>query len=458
MNFIILTQNSTPIFKYVVWILGKMMEGIFYVLDKLGIPNIGLAIILFTIVVNLIMLPLTIKQQKFAKLNAKISPEIQAIQNKYKNKKDNESMMAQNNEVQAVYAKYGVSPTGSCAYLLIQMPIIFALYRVIQNMPAYVSKIGDAFRVLADKIYDVDKAAYLADSGIESISKSISMYGKSLTSGIEGGSKQNIINGVIDVLNRLSTSDMSSISEKYDLASLQFNGQNILSTIGEKGEIVSKGLIDTYNSFLGLNIGNSPVYTIKEAWTQMTVNGNWSFVWVLIGAALIPILSGLTQWISAKLMPQQDTSAVSGNDQAASMAQSMKTMNTVMPLMSVCFCISVPTGLGIYWIAGAVVRGIQQVAINKHIDKLNFDDIIKKNAAKSAKKLEKMKKQQERINAYASMNTKSIQSKANFYNNSAEDNSGYDNSTSYNSASNAKPGSIMAKANMVKNYNEKNGK
>ena len=101
---ILLTQNSTFIIGQVAWVLGKIMNGIFIVLNFVGIPNVGLAIILFTIVVNLLMLPLTIKQQKFSKLSAKMNPEIQAINEKYKNKKDNDSKMAQNQDVQAVYA------------------------------------------------------------------------------------------------------------------------------------------------------------------------------------------------------------------------------------------------------------------------------------------------------------------------------------------------------------------
>ena len=109
-----LTQNSGMILGPISKILGYLMEGIFFLLDKIGIPNIGLAIILFTIVINLLMMPLTIKQQKFSKLNAKMQPELQAIQKKYKGKNDNNSVMAMNEETQEVYAKYGVSPTGSC--------------------------------------------------------------------------------------------------------------------------------------------------------------------------------------------------------------------------------------------------------------------------------------------------------------------------------------------------------
>ena len=135
----VLTQNDGFILGPVAKVLGFIMEAIFTVIDAIGIPNIGLAIILFTIVVNLLMLPLTIKQQKFSKLSAKMNPEIEKIRSKYKDKKDDASVMAQNQEIQAVYAKYGVSPTGSCGYLLIQMPILFALYRVIYAIPAYVA-------------------------------------------------------------------------------------------------------------------------------------------------------------------------------------------------------------------------------------------------------------------------------------------------------------------------------
>ena len=102
MDLMLLTQNSTPIFKYVVRLLGLMMNIIFEFLDVIGIPNIGLSIILFTIVVYLLLMPLTIKQQKFSKLSARMNPEIQAIQAKYKGKQDNESMLAMNAETKQV--------------------------------------------------------------------------------------------------------------------------------------------------------------------------------------------------------------------------------------------------------------------------------------------------------------------------------------------------------------------
>ncbi len=439
MNFILLTQNSTPVIGQVAWLLGKIMNGIFYVLDMIGIPNVGIAIILFTVVVNLLMMPLTIKQQKFSKLSAKMNPEIQAIRDKYKNRTDNDSMMAQNQEVQAVYAKYGVSASGSCVQLLIQMPILFALYKVIYSMPAYVTKIGATFRVLAEKIISVDGGAFLQDSGVDSIANTVTMYGKAMTNGSD------LSNGIIDVLNKLSSVDLSTVAQHYDLTNLTYEGQLILSND------TTRGLIDTYNNFLGLNMGDSPSALIRAAWTTGAVG-------IIIGAIMIPVLSMVTQWINIKLMPQQDTG--SKDSQASSMAQSMKTMNMIMPIMSAWFCFTLPSGLGLYWVAGSVIRSIQQVVINKHIDKMDFDAIIKKNSVKSAKKLEKMKQAQERMNTYASMNTRNIQNKSN--NSStmtqAEKEEALKKAKERYQSSGSKSGSMMTKANMVKDYNEKNGK
>ena len=108
-------------------VLGIIMDFLFQITGQFGILNVGLCIILFTIVTKMLMLPLTIKQQKTTKLMSVMNPEIQAIQNKYKGKTDNESMQRQNVEIQAVYEKYGTSMTGGCLPLLIQMLILFAL-------------------------------------------------------------------------------------------------------------------------------------------------------------------------------------------------------------------------------------------------------------------------------------------------------------------------------------------
>lgn len=439
MTYILLTQDTGKIIGPVAKLLGYIMRGIFFLLDKIGIPNIGLAIILFTIVMYLLMMPLTIKQQKFSKLSAKMNPEIQAIQAKYKGKQDQDSMMAMNMETKAVYAKYGVSPSGSCLQLAIQMPVLLALYRVIYNMPAYVAKIKEAFFPLVDNI--------IAQAGgtdfIQSLD-SARMYNKQFTNeNFTNGITSYVQNTIIDVLNKSSTSEWLSIKDKFP--SLAADVDHTLS------------LMDKYNNFLGLNIANSPKFTI----TQGMANHSYGLV---IAALLVPILAAVTQWINVKLMPQQDTQSNSknANDQQAAMMQSMKTMNMMMPIMSAIFCFTLPAGLGLYWVAGAVVRSIQQVVINKHIDKMDLDEVIKKNEEKAKAKIEKMGAQASQMSAYANMNTKKISSAANSNSDSSsmtkeEKEEAVRKSTEYYNA-NAKEGSLMAKANMVRQYNEKNNK
>ena len=152
MTGLFLTRNATPILSQFAAILGWLIERIFDLLYSMGTPSVGLAIIVFTIVVYTLMIPLTYKQQKFARMSVRMNPEIQAIQKKYQNKKDEASMMAMNEATKAVYTKYGVSPTGSCVQLLIQMPILFALYQVIMRVPAYVTGVKDVFTELATEI------------------------------------------------------------------------------------------------------------------------------------------------------------------------------------------------------------------------------------------------------------------------------------------------------------------
>ncbi len=424
---IILTQNQTFIIGPVAKILGYIMEGIFFCLDKIGIPNIGLSIILFTIVIYLLMMPLTVKQQKFSKLSAKMNPELQAIQAKYKNKKDNESMMKMNEETQAVYAKYGVSATGSCVQLLIQMPILFALYRVIYAMPAYVGKIKDAFFPLVDELIAQPGGAEFIQTF-----KDAAMFTKQFSNeAFTGGNMEYIRNTFIDVLNRASTLEWSSLADKFPSLSADVS--------------MTVETLEKYNNFLGLNIGNSPSFIVKEAVSA----GSYLMV---VAAIAVPVLSAVTQWINTKLMPQPE----SNNSQDNTMASSMKTMNYMMPLMSAIFCYTLPAGMGLYWIAGSVVRSIQQVIINKHIDKMDLDELIKKNVEKRNKKLEKSGINPKTINNYANMSTRTIPSKASSMTQEEKDLAVKKSTEYYNK--NAKAGSLASKANMVKQYNEKNNK
>ena len=438
MNAILLTQYDGMILGPIAKVLGLLMNGIFWVLDKIGIPNIGLAIILFTIVIYALLTPLTIKQQKFSKLSAKMNPELQAIQRRYQGKKDNDSMLAMNQETKAVYAKYGVSPTGSCVQLLIQMPILFALYRVFMNMPAYVGQIKDAFYPMVEKLAN-------AAGSIEFISntKNFANAGMFLPQFqnelFTSGNMQYIQNTFIDVLNKASSAEWRSLADHFPSLS-----NDILTTMQE---------MDHYNNFLGLNMGNSPSYMVSEA----LASGAWLMV---VAGFAIPVLSAVTQWLNVKLMPQADTGSENN-----SMASSMKVMNNVMPIMSAVFCYTLPAGMGLYWVAGSVVRSVQQVLINKHIDRMDIDAEIKKNTEKYHEKLRKQGINPEKLNSYATMSTKNMKpatpapsrAKASAMTQEQKEEA-MRKATEYYNKNAAKPGSLAAKANMVRDYNEKNNK
>ena len=414
MTGILLTQNSTPILGPIAKILGFILNAIFNI-----IPNIGVAIIIFTIVIYLLLLPLTYKQQKFSKLSSKMNPEMRAIQEKYRNKRDQESMTRQNQEMQELYKKYGVSPTGSCVQLLIQMPILFALYRVIYSIPAYVDKVYKCLEPLAQNIIGTVK-------GLETIidlpatTRNFSKYAEK--GNFEG---ETAVQSVIDVLNRASSTEWDTIGNIPGLDVNIFNAARIQ--------------FENFNNFLGLNISNSPWYTIKESFSS----GKYILI---VGALMIPVLAALTQWLNMLFMPQ------AAADSDNTMASTMKSMNLMMPIMSAIFCFSLPCGLGIYWIAGAVVRSIQQIIINKHIDKLDLDSIIEKNAEKYRNK--KKEEPASRVTHAASLSTRALGGNSKISKEKEEEL----NRAREAYSNNLNPNSIAARANLVRDYNERNSK
>ena len=306
------------------------------------------------------------------------------------------------------------------------------------NMPAYVGQIKDAFYPMVEKLAN-------AAGSIEFISntKNFANAGMFLPQFqnelFTSGNMQYIQNTFIDVLNKASSAEWRSLADHFPSLS-----NDILTTMQE---------MDHYNNFLGLNMGNSPSYMVSEA----LASGAWLMV---VAGFAIPVLSAVTQWLNVKLMPQADTGSENN-----SMASSMKVMNNVMPIMSAVFCYTLPAGMGLYWVAGSVVRSVQQVLINKHIDRMDIDAEIKKNTEKYHEKLRKQGIDPEKLNSYATMSTKNMKSatsapsraKASAMTQEQKEEA-MRKATEYYNKNAAKPGSLAAKANMVRDYNEKNNK
>lgn len=418
---LILTQSSTFIIGQVAKLLGYVMQFIYWILDTIGIANIGLCIILFTIIIYLFMLPLTIKQQKFSKMSAIMNPEIKAIQSKYKDRKDQESMMKQNQEVQAVYQKYGVSATGGCLQMLIQLPILFSLYQVIMKIPAYVPALKVKYEVVVEAVKTGGKA-------IQKVF--VDFAGANLDKAFDKASP----NELIDAMTKFSSEQLRDLSEK--LPDVKESIDKIISV---------NGFI-----FRDFSLVDSPSAIISNVMKDGISSAN---IGLLILALAIPILAGLTQFINTKLMPQNPAT----EENNGTMASSLKTMNMVMPIMSVVFCFSFASGLGLYWVMGSVVRSIQQVIINRHLSKMDVNELIKKNMEKVNAKREKMGLPPQKITNAAKLNTKNIDKMSEERKNSAKERA-KKSSEYYNSTSTATQGSLKSKASMVKQYNEKNKK
>ena len=392
------------IIKPIAQLLGYILDILFMGLNAIGIGNIAIAIIIFTLLVKMLMLPLQIKQQKMTKLQSVMNPEIKAIQEKYKGKNsDTVAMQKMQAETKAVYEKYGVSQWGSCVQLLIQMPILFALYRVFQQIPLYISSVSG----YADTLNEI--------------------YGKTVD--------WSNTSTAVTTLNSFTADQWTKLKEAFPAFS----------------DMITQNLdkINHMNTFLGVNMSQNPGFGLHIA-------------------ILIPILAGVTQFISVKVSQAGMEQPDSDNPAAAS----MKMMTYFMPLMSAFLAISLPSGLGVYWIATAVIQTIQTIFINRYYDKIGTDKIVEKNVEKRNKKRAKKGLPAETIVKGASVSTKNVNNNKNSSASSSADRAkklqerkeANDKKiqelkeAAAASGKAAKPGSLADKVGMVSRYNEVNDK
>ena len=404
-----------PIISQISWILGQVMNGIYNVMSAIGIENIGVSIIIFTIIVYTILLPLTIKQQKFSKMQAVMNPEIQKIQKKYAGKKDQVSMQKQQEEMNMVYEKYGVKMSSGCLPSLMQLVILFGLYPVVQNIPEYVTKVRNVYEPLVEKIQAV--SGY-KDILTDVAGSSASLYDFSTA------------DGIMTALYKFQNSTWEALIDK--MPGVENTARETLREVGR------------LNNFLGIDIGSHPWELLKDALAAGAVVG-------VILAVIIPILAGLTQFISVKLSQMNTTTSSQDSDNP--MMNSMKTMTYTMPLISVVFGFTLPAGLGLYWVASAAVRSVQQLAVNKYLKSKSVEDMIEENRKKAQKKREKKGTSAEEINKMATKSTRNVGTSSKSGKELADPAKEEKIRQAQESARNAKPGSLTSKAYLVSRYN-----
>lgn len=327
---------------WIATILGYIINWIYIGLENIGVVNLGLTIIIFSLIMRLILFPLTYIQQKKSKITQYIQPELNKVSKKYRGKKDQDSMMKMQMEQQEIYKKYGSSPTSGCLTTLIQFPILFGIIKIVYNIPNYIPSIRDVYMNIAKPMVDagpkvVEKMQDLA------VSLKATNYFKDYESTTD----------VISLLGRFKDSSWDTAKEIFaDFPDVISNIDKFVPQIKDLNEFI-----------LGINIAEYP-----------NAHGISAYL-------LIPVLAALFQWLQTKTIRQPEMpSEMNG------MNNYMKVMMNTMPIFSLIIYYTLPCGIGLYWAATAFFTIIQQVCLNYYFDHIDMEKLIDKQVEKAKKK------------------------------------------------------------------------
>lgn len=307
--------------------LGYIIDFIYRV-----VKNYGLSIIIFTVLIKLLVLPLNLKSQKAMKKQQKIQPVLAELQKKYAN--DQQKLQQ---EMMKLYKDNDVSMMGGCLPMLLQFPILIGLYRVIQAPIRYILHINFSDAGVADKITKI-----------------------------------------VTLMSEKFPQELGSYAT-MSAEKLFKNAQIQLATWSERVLDASDAWVINFD-FLGLNLSKAP----SSAFGPL-MSGDFSQI-STIALLIIPILAVFTTWLSMKL--SQNMSGQSASTQNTQTAQMNSTMNLMMPIMTGFFTISLPSGMGIYWIISNLIQMVQQIVLNKYLD-TKGDDFVVKVRDKNTKKRKK---------------------------------------------------------------------
>ena len=360
MDFAILAPTSNFILKPLAFVLSLIISVVYQLIHMMTVDHsLGITIILFTFIVRACMLPLMLKQQRSSRKMMRLQPKLQKIQDKYKNKTDPESKQKQSMEISEFYKKNKANPMSGCLPLLIQMPILFALFESmagqVMAQPGYIDVInGEAFKSVLQGLQKFDASTQ---------------------------------NSVIDFLSHLSKTQWTDFTQAVGLAgNAVFEGN-----ISLQAEI---------NNFLFFNLAEAP---------------GWGFPGIIW-----PVVAGVTTWLSSWLATRANekrTKRTTKDGKAVQnpQNQTMKIMNIVFPFMTAFFVISMPLGLGLYWIAGNIFSVLQQFLVDGIVDReeraealRRRDELAEKKRLKELSRSNVDKRTGNRVGTAASVNRSSL--------------------------------------------------
>ena len=299
--------------------------------------NYGFAIIVFALLVNLIMTPFMAKSKKSMMRSSRIQPRIQELQRRHEG-----NPQKLNAEMQKLYQEEGINPMSGCIWSLIPFPILIALYSVIRR--------------------PITRMMFCADTVVDTLKEFMTNQGWYASAGARADAYAEIT--------------LSNLAHQH--------WGEVQSALAGKID----GLMDIDFSFLGLNLGEQPsISTIL----------NGPYTWATIGLFLIPFVSAGLSWLSMKVSTMANP-AQDANDQAAA---TMKSMNLMMPLMSIWICFIMPAAMGIYWIANSVFGMARDYLLTKIFRrKLDEEDAVRAaQRAEREKEMEAKRAEYERLKA-----------------------------------------------------------
>lgn len=286
--------------------------------------NYAIALFIFALVLQIVLFPLGIKQQKNSVKQASLRPKEMAIRKKYAGRNDKPTQQKLNEEIMELYQRENFNPMGGCLPMLIQLPILFSLYNVVISPLKYICGFGaETIKNIQLKVYEILQAA--GTEGFEAFAE-----GKTV-------------------------SQINLITKMRELGLTNF--------VGENGQAITESMLPDFTIFGGkLDLSMIPIQHL------------WSIL-LLIPALTLVVTYGST-WISRKFMYNPNPEAQ--ND------ISMKIMNLSMPLLSVYISFTVPATIGLYWIFRSILGVLQQLALSKMFPIPKFSDEDYKAAEREA--------------------------------------------------------------------------
>lgn len=296
------------------------------------VENYGLAIILFTLVIKLIIFPLTFKSQKAMKKQQKIQPILAELQKKYANDKERLQQ-----EMMKLYKENDVSMMGGCLPLLIQMPILLGLYRVIQRPITH--------------ILGMDVKASETIARVGEIIQRMSVEWPNTFS--------KFAHYLPDEVDKLRDMLLNTEQIRLSTWSTKLFGENDPWSIN-------------FN-FLGLDLAEVPSQAFS--YFGQIFSGDFTNLSIVL-LLIIPVVAMLTTWLSMKQSQKMSGQAANQNPDNPTASMS-KTMNLMMPIMTGIFAFTLPSGLGVYWIVSNIFQMVQQFFLNRYFDNKEDDFVVK---------------------------------------------------------------------------------